>query len=176
MQRGAEELESQQESIEGLVTDKERKRKKKDTDSNVWETYRVQCARDGFEIKNIHFFPDVRLVIILKFWLYVIDFDFFNPKRPKKYMHENELKEEVSPVKQKFAEFSTSFLAFFARNFYNFKSAALIISFLLNLILLSLKWEAKGDAEDSDVAQETDFDQERIIIFVHLLNSTNSFS
>ena len=90
-------------------------------------------------------------------------------------MHENELKEEVSPVKQKFAEFSTSFLAFFARNFYNFKSAALIISFLLNLILLSLKWEAKGDAEDSDVAQETDFDQERIIIFVHLLNSTNSF-
>lgn len=67
MQRGAEELESQQESIEGLVTDKERKRKKKDTDSNVWETYRVQCARDGFEIKNIHFFPDVRLVIILKF-------------------------------------------------------------------------------------------------------------
>ena len=53
MQRGAEELESQQESIEGLVTDKERKRKKKDTDSNVWETYRVQCARDGFEIKKI---------------------------------------------------------------------------------------------------------------------------
>ena len=91
-------------------------------------------------------------------------------------MHENELKEEVSPVKQKFAEFSTSFLAFFARNFYNFKSAALIISFLLNLILLSLKWEAKGDAEDSDVAQETDFDQERKIIFVHLLNFTNSFS
>ena len=90
-------------------------------------------------------------------------------------MHENELKEEVSPVKQKFAEFSTSFLAFFARNFYNFKSAALIISFLLNLILLSLKWEAKGDAEDLDVAQETDFDQERIIIFVHLLNSTNSY-
>ena len=48
LQRGAEEQESQQESFEGLVTDKERKRKKKDTDSNVWDTYRVQCARKGF--------------------------------------------------------------------------------------------------------------------------------
>ena len=80
-------------------------------------------------------------------------------------MNENEIKEEVSPVKQKFAEFSTSFLAFFARNFYNFKSAALIISFLLNLILLSLKWEAKGDVDDAEIAQETDFDKEREKIY-----------
>ena len=70
---------------------------------------------------------------------------YANPcRRPKKYMSDAENTENISALRQKFVEFVTSFLAFFARNFYNFKSAALIISFLLNLILLSLRWEAKG--------------------------------
>lgn len=77
--------------------------------------------------------------------------------RPLKYTSIEETKEEISPWKLKFQAFSTAFLAFFARNYYNFKSAALIISFLLNCILLSLRWESEEELEvDEHVINETE--------------------
>ena len=77
--------------------------------------------------------------------------------RPLKYTSVEETKEEISPWKLKFQVFSTAFLAFFARNYYNFKTSALIISFLLNCILLSLRWESEEELEiDEHVIAEAE--------------------
>jgi len=88
---------------------------------------------------------------------------YFTPcTRPKKYMDSIDGKEDVSVMRARLSEFSTSFLAFFARNFYNFKSAALIISFLLNLILLSLRWESKGGGFNTCVIQFLFFESKKV--------------
>ena len=41
-------------------------------------------------------------------------------------------------------------MAFFARNFYNFKAGALLVSFVMNVVLLSYKWDSpsSGDATE----------------------------
>jgi hypothetical protein len=82
--------------------------------------------------------------------------DFKNPwesyradcERPEKYRDNEDSKENSSNFKRRILQFTKACLAFFARNFYNFKSAALIISFLLNVILLSLRWETQEEAAE----------------------------
>ena len=77
-----------------------------------------------------------------------------------------DIQEKASVVRQKLKQFVTSLLAFFARNFYNFKSAALLITFAINFILLSYKWETPEseefcDAEDCEDAE----DLEQVLVF-----------
>ena len=95
--------------------------------------------------------------------------------RPTKYTESVDVQEKASVVKMKIKQFFTSLLAFFARNFYNFKSAALLLSFMLNFILLSYKWEkpessdvefCDADADDCpDLIEQGDDDVEEILVF-----------
>ena len=71
-------------------------------------------------------------------------------ERPMKYREEEDEEEKASVVKNKIKQFFSSVLAFFARNFYNFKAAALLLSFFMNAILLSYKWEVVDDDGDED--------------------------
>ena len=71
-------------------------------------------------------------------------------ERPMKYREEEDQEEKASVVKNKIKQFFSSVLAFFARNFYNFKAAALLLSFFMNAILLSYKWEVVDEDGDED--------------------------